>query len=114
MLVRIPYDRTAERVARLLAMKMEKLPEFIPNSVTWDQGKEMARHKDFAIATERNVNTTDHCRSPSRRRCRSSPVDVCACCPRWQGPSRKARSLVTPMFRLGWIFGDRLTWWLGG
>src|SRR5664279_4656317 len=51
MLVRIPYDRNADRVARLLAMKMEKLPEFIRNSVTWDQGKEMARHKDFAIAT---------------------------------------------------------------
>jgi len=83
-------------------MKMEKLPEFIPNSVTWDQGKEMARHKDFAIATERNVNTTDHCRSPSRRRCRrrcrSSPVDVCACCPRWLCASRKARSLLRPCF----------------
>jgi len=22
--------------------------------------------------------------------------------------------LVTPMFRLGWMFGDRLTWRLGG
>jgi len=49
MLVRIPYDRTAERVAYLLARKMETLPEFLRNSVTWDQGKEMARHAEFTI-----------------------------------------------------------------
>jgi IS30 family transposase len=51
MLVKIPYDRTAERVAALLARKMETLPEFLRNSVTWDQGKEMARHADFTIRT---------------------------------------------------------------
>ena len=51
MLVRIPYDRCAERVAVLLAKKMETLPEFLRNSVTWDQGKEMARHADFTIRT---------------------------------------------------------------
>ena len=32
MLVRIPYDRSAHRVAKLLAMKMEKLPQFIRKS----------------------------------------------------------------------------------
>jgi IS30 family transposase len=43
--VRIPYDRTAGRVAALVTKKiMETLPEFLRNSVTWDQGKEMARH----------------------------------------------------------------------
>ena len=51
MLVRIPYDRCADRVAALLAKKMESLPEFLRNSVTWDQGKEMARHADFTIRT---------------------------------------------------------------
>jgi IS30 family transposase len=51
MLVRIPYDRTAERVALLLAGKMSTLPEFLRNSVTWDQGKEMARHADFTVRT---------------------------------------------------------------
>jgi IS30 family transposase len=51
MLVKIPYDRTAERVAYLLAKKMETLPEFLRNSVTWDQGKEMARHADFTVRT---------------------------------------------------------------
>ncbi|MGQ0841240.1 IS30 family transposase [Actinokineospora sp.] len=51
MLVRIPYDRNAERVAALLARKMQTLPEFMRNSITWDQGKEMARHADFTIRT---------------------------------------------------------------
>jgi transposase, IS30 family len=51
MLVRIPYDRCADRVAALLAKKMETLPEFLRNSVTWDQGKEMARHADFTVRT---------------------------------------------------------------
>jgi transposase, IS30 family len=51
MLVRIPYDRCADRVAALLARKMETLPEFLRNSVTWDQGKEMARHAEFTIHT---------------------------------------------------------------
>ena len=59
MLVRIPYDRTAERVALLLAAKMETLPEFLRNSVTWDQGKEMARHADFTVATGIDVYFCD-------------------------------------------------------
>jgi IS30 family transposase len=51
MLVKIPYDRNAERVAALLAKKMQTLPEFLRHSVTWDQGKEMARHADFTMRT---------------------------------------------------------------
>jgi IS30 family transposase len=51
MLVRIPYDRCADRVAALLARKMETLPEFLRDSVTWDQGKEMARHAEFTVRT---------------------------------------------------------------
>jgi IS30 family transposase len=49
--VKIRYDRNTERVTTLLAKKMQTLPEFLRNSVTWDQGKEMARHADFTIRT---------------------------------------------------------------
>lgn len=49
MLVKIPYDRNADRVAYLLARKMETLPEFLRGSLTWDQGKELARHADFTV-----------------------------------------------------------------
>ena len=59
MLVRIPYDRTAERVAALLARKMEALPDFLRNSVTWDQGKEMAEHANFTVKTGIDVYFCD-------------------------------------------------------
>ncbi len=59
MLVRIPYDRTAERVAALLARKMETLPDFLRNSVTWDQGKEMADHANFTVKTGIDVYFCD-------------------------------------------------------
>lgn len=59
MLVRVPYDRTAERVAALLANKMETLPDFLRNSVTWDQGKEMATHANFTIKTGIDVYFCD-------------------------------------------------------
>ena len=51
MLVQVPYDRTAERVAHLLAQKMQTLPDFLRNSVTWDQGKELAAHERFTVET---------------------------------------------------------------
>ena len=44
LLVRIPYDRTAERVARQVSRKMHTLPDLLKNSLTWDQGGEMAQH----------------------------------------------------------------------
>jgi IS30 family transposase len=59
MLIRIPYDRTAQRVATLLARKMETLPDFLRNSVTWDQGKEMAAHASFTMKTGIDVYFCD-------------------------------------------------------
>jgi IS30 family transposase len=44
MLVRIPYDRTAERVAIQLSQQVKNLPAAIARSLTWDQGTEMAAH----------------------------------------------------------------------
>jgi len=51
MLVRIPYDRRADRVAGLLSKKMAQLPDLLKNSLTWDQGREMAEHARFTIST---------------------------------------------------------------
>jgi len=50
-LVRVPYDRTADRVAGRLAAEVEHLPEDLRRSLTWDQGVEMAAHAKFTIAT---------------------------------------------------------------
>ncbi|MGQ0775416.1 MAG: IS30 family transposase [Pseudonocardiales bacterium] len=51
MLVKIPCDHTAERVATLLARKMGSLPEFLRHSITGDQGKERAAHANFTVTT---------------------------------------------------------------
>jgi IS30 family transposase len=51
LLVRIPADRTAERVARLLARAMSNLPDLFKHSITWDQGREMAEHAKFTVKT---------------------------------------------------------------
>ena len=59
MLVRVPYDRTAQRVAALLAGKMQTLPEALANSITWDQGKEMAEHASFTVKTGIDVYFCD-------------------------------------------------------
>ncbi len=51
LLVRIPHDRTADRAARQLGQKMTQLPELLKNSLTWDQGSEMADHAAFTVRT---------------------------------------------------------------
>ena len=52
VLARVPYDRTADRVALILAQAMQKLPEVLRRSLTWDQGVEMAGHAKFSVATD--------------------------------------------------------------
>lgn len=52
MLVRIPHDRTADRVALILSRKMVELPAQLRRSLTWDQGVEMAEHARFTVATD--------------------------------------------------------------
>jgi IS30 family transposase len=52
MLLRLPYDRTAERTARILASNITRLPGELRRSLTWDQGVEMADHARFSVATD--------------------------------------------------------------
>jgi IS30 family transposase len=75
MLVKIPYDRTAQRVSILLAQKMENLPEFLRKSVTWDQGKEMADHASFTVKTGIDVYFCDP-HSPWQRGSNENTVSV--------------------------------------
>jgi transposase, IS30 family len=51
MLVHLPTDRRAETVRDAVAAKITALPETLRRSLTWDQGKEMARHASFTVAT---------------------------------------------------------------
>jgi transposase, IS30 family len=52
LLVPLPTDRKAHTVRDAIASKIVELPEQLRRSLTWDQGKEMAAHADFKIATD--------------------------------------------------------------
>ena len=51
MLVRLPGSHTADVVADAVAEAIATLPEQLRRSITWDQGKEMAGHARFSVAT---------------------------------------------------------------
>ena len=51
MLVGLPDGHTADVVADALSTKITELPDQLRRSLTWDQGKEMARHARFTVET---------------------------------------------------------------
>ena len=51
LIIALPHGRTADAVAAALATHMTTLPAALRRSLTWDQGKEMARHATFTIVT---------------------------------------------------------------
>ena len=65
MLVKLKRKDSAT-VVEALAQQVSKLPETLRRSLTWDQGKEMARHKSFTVATDVQVYFCDP-RSPWQR-----------------------------------------------
>jgi IS30 family transposase len=50
MLIKLK-NKTAEHVAVAVAENIVRLPEHLARSITWDQGKEMATHTAFKVAT---------------------------------------------------------------
>lgn len=51
MLGHLPGGHTAEEVRDVLVPLMNTLPKHLRGSLTWDQGCEMAAHKQFSVAT---------------------------------------------------------------
>jgi IS30 family transposase len=66
MLVELPNGHSADVVADALARHITALPEQLRRSLTWDQGKEMAAHAQFSVATGVPVYFCDP-RSPWQR-----------------------------------------------
>ena len=66
MLLQLPEGRTAESVRIALTETIQRLPEALRRTLTWDQGKEMAQHARFTIDTGLQVYICDP-RSPWQR-----------------------------------------------
>ena len=58
MLIKIPGRDTAQ-VVWALSKHVRKLPATLRRSLTWDRGLEMAKHKDFTVATDVKVYFCD-------------------------------------------------------
>ncbi|MFD8869163.1 IS30 family transposase [Streptomyces sp. NPDC059590] len=52
MLLHLPEGRGTERVRDALVETVQTLPGHLKRSLTWDQGSEMSRHREFSIATD--------------------------------------------------------------
>ncbi len=66
MLFPLPDGNTAQAVRTALAETIQRLPEHLWRSLTWDQGKEMAQHAQFTIDTGVQVYFCDP-KSPWQR-----------------------------------------------
>ena len=51
MLTYLGNDSTTETVTSKIAEQIARLPDHLRRSLTWDQGREMARHADFTVQT---------------------------------------------------------------
>jgi len=59
MLIQLPQGRTAESVQAALTESIQRLPQALRRTLTWDQGKEMAAHARFTIDSNVQVYFCD-------------------------------------------------------
>jgi IS30 family transposase len=59
MLVHLPDDHGAETVRDGLLAAIATLPEHLQKSLTWDQGTELAKHREITLATNMNIYFCD-------------------------------------------------------
>ena len=59
MLLALPDNRRAETVRDVIAQKIQKLPTKLVRSLTWDQGKELARHQQITARIDTRVFVCD-------------------------------------------------------
>lgn len=66
ILLRLPHGRSSEEVLAAIRSRIVELPTDLCRSLAWDQGKEMARHARFTVATGLQIYVCDP-RSPWQR-----------------------------------------------
>lgn len=66
MLLHLPGDHGAEAVRNAMTAKIRTLPQHLMRSITWDQGREMAQHRELTIDTGVQIYFCDP-RSPWQR-----------------------------------------------
>jgi transposase, IS30 family len=59
LLLHLPGDHSSRTVADAMIAAMRDLPEQLRRSLTWDQGSEMARHKEISMATALDIYFCD-------------------------------------------------------
>ena len=59
ILLHLPTDHGALAVQQAMVEKMSQLPQILRQTLTWDQGKEMANHAQIAEATELDIYFCD-------------------------------------------------------
>ena len=58
-LLHLPHGHTADRVADAVTEQMTALPDWFIKTLTWDRGREMARHAQITAATGIQVYFAD-------------------------------------------------------
>ncbi|OBJ35213.1 transposase, partial [Mycolicibacterium mucogenicum] len=59
MLLHLPDNHTAEAVQNAIVAKMPRLPAMLRQTLTWDQGKEMANHAKITEAIDLDIYFCD-------------------------------------------------------
>jgi IS30 family transposase len=59
MLLHLPDNHNAETVHDALIHTIDTLPAHLRRTLTWDQGTEMAKHREFTIATDMQIYFCD-------------------------------------------------------
>jgi IS30 family transposase len=59
LLLHLPEDHSAQNVQNAMITKMSELPAILRQTLTWDQGIEMANHAQIAAATDLDIYFCD-------------------------------------------------------